>query len=1512
MVLLVPACRWKKISLLACCLVALSFTFAHLSHLDTSRTGNPAPVGNPVVPRLADGTTWYRLGWWEFWMDDFEGLSGSPSTNFAEESVTGGGTLNWDYDNGSSDMVEFHGDGNSGPIWNPDYEEGEIKSRAALPWVPYDNHRIRFWTEIEGNYAQLEIGVEDGNTGEHQELDTLSESDSDAMHEYDLSSYHIDGAKFRVIFRFRARTDSDLVRVDKVHIPAPEFILVEAGSDPRDETQDQTIVCYITPTLTNWDDSDSTYVRLLYDIDPTHVNPHNITGTRLDDQRFQFTIPHADFDWDETVYYHASYCEPSWNWRNSTPDAEFDGTETQPPAVSQGASNGNPVAYDTDKGLTFTVTDGQSGVDANTLILEYADNAALDGSATIDYSDPSFTYVGTTASVTIPATGHVYDRVYYQLRVADNLGNLRQSPVWDCAVTDGDAPEVTPDGANGDPVEFNADKVLSFTIQDANPSYHPAGLDASSLELAFADNPGFAGETTLTDTAFSNPSGTTWEVAIPATGHAAGDTIYWNLTASDLAGNSLTTTTTTFAVEDTQAPSVTPAGSNANSVEYTEPKVLSFTVSDGNPAHGPAGIDVSTFALEYADEATFASPTSVGAGSFSNPAGDTWEVTIPATGHAYPRVYFRLRVNDTEDNEYTTAPASWNCAVTDADAPDVTPAAANANPVAYYESKQLTFTIVDPNQTYGPAGVDATSLSLEVDDNAGLTSPTTLDAAEFTNVGGNDWQVTVPETVVAHEAVYYRLTVEDNGGATYETDPVASSPVTDDRAPHYAFASVQDEFTLDGLPGEISYDENAVVAFTITEPGDASGFPATYAGNAELYYVVSSPGSPPNDGTAANADGPQVPVNWNDIERTGGTVRFQIPESAYISGNRVWFWLNLTDAATPGNQNSSFETSLQYFDVVDKIAPTLTLPAFANVQYDQDQTLAYQISKEPNEGSVINRFRVYYRRNDPAVNQFQYDGALEYVASNWTGILNAISGTTAAPWEAGVQLVFGHGPTAYNFQWGDTFYLFFEVRDAAGNVGTGSGQFTIVDETAPVVTPDAGNADGTLFTANKHLSLNVIDPAYPQSAGIQNVYLYIKNGSNTVSTTPGSYDAVYSFASPAAAGGNYTFEVFTNAERYWRDLEKIAYMFVVRDKAGRTTSTPVQVFTIHQAITATYLNPAGLAPGGTIYTNRSSLQLHVNLSFSCPAWYSVDGGTLLPLAVLTGTERAATLAFTQEKAYTLRCYYFSTEQEHAVTITIIYDLTPPVTVPNLRVSYGNGFIRVDWDPLEGAGIRYRLYRSLSPNSTGTCVAGAEGDFAGTGYTDFNVERGQRYYYHVVATDQAGNQSPVRTVEGRMTFPSWVYLVIVAGIVAVVLGIVVKARSGRERRLITKTLEKTPEGREIEQEEVQTFAKAARKKKQAQGKTPEDSEGAKWTTITSLRKPEPKGRGSKTLDPRTYWRQEGASLVQQAVFKERSGEVVDAIRRYELLARSAARVENDQLRRIAETRIQALLQALSAR
>ncbi|MHA1733285.1 MAG: hypothetical protein ACTSU5_15160 [Promethearchaeota archaeon] len=1069
---------------------------------------------------------------------------------------------------------------------------------------------------------------------------------------------------------------------------------------------------------------------------------------------------------------------------------------------------------------------------------------------------------------------------------------------------------------NGPTYEYDASVGIRLHIVPANYSLNRSS--PLSVRLYYTND---AGDTDLANAQIAvpwpsgSPGNYNYTFTISNTFTEWGKDLRYKMSydSSGTGSNWINSSVFDLGITDTQQPSTLNEGSgNTDSVNYNETKFLNFTIRDDSASLHPSDIDSSTLELQYSiNDAGFGSPTTLGSAYFTSRGDHQWRVPIVESAYSWgDTVYYRVRVSDNAGNGPRTFSSS-SFTITDNFNPHFLSREENFSGAVGYEDD------VSINITASDWAADASNLSqvlLFVRNGSAPThsgaQPTGSTVLVVNSTNPFNQVTTKVEFIInstclsAKYDLYWVVWMVDRAGREVEGSGLfaGSFTVQDLVPPEVRFDYYQEE-DKDGFPGQVSYDEGVYVYFTFTEPEDGLGFSALADYSLRLYYNVTgeSDPQPQNASAADNPNDPIYPIGWFIDPGKGGQLSFYIPETLFTINQRVWFWVNASDAH-PNNATSFVAVGLQNFTVVDKNAPVFQDIVANDVSYYQDQTVTFKLTKGT-EGCTIHNFTVFIDNNS-GVSNTVFDTYISYNSTNWTTpYVVEVNGK----WELQVSITFLHDDPTLMFRYGETYYLFFQAFDDLHNQRNLTRSFHILDQRLPVASASTENSYGTVFSDNKLVKVTTHDPDYSEgfSSGISTVRLYLKNGSDTVSTS--DYHESQTYSGPSPSGGTFEFSIFTNGEKYWATFEKISIIFVITDAAGNSYITPVQTFKIDVTVTATVVSPAGMNDETTYYTNQTDFTVSISLNFPCAAWYSLDDGPVKAIDPSEETTRQFSVSLSGEGTHTIRFYYYIQDTEHAKVYTVVYDVTPPRAVTIFKAVVSGKSIVLTWDAVQDAQpVRYVIYKSTSEGTLGECVAGCDETLTTTTFQDFAIQTGHTYYYTIIVVDSAGNISQATTISLGVPLPTWIWFVAIGAAVAGLVGIVVKVRASHNRSVLADAFVKAPEVDEtLDEEDISAFVQAARSRKQV-GTAPKEAaaEGG-WTSITMGHAV--KQKTTRRLSRIQYWKKEGGKLISQAMAKEKLGEIQAAIRRYEIIERSAHRTNNVELQALARNKILELAQ-----
>ena len=324
--------------------------------------------------------------------------------------------------------------------------------------------------------------------------------------------------------------------------------------------------------------------------------------------------------------------------------AQSDSITLDATAPTTGQSGGGPAWRKVDTTVTFSPTDGGSGMSGGSAKTEYSTNGGTTWTT------------GASLTITADATGHTTDGVHtISYRSTDAIGNLEATKTT--TVNMDTAPPVTAQTGGGS-TWHNADTTVTFTPTDGG-----SGMSGGS-----------AGTWYSTDGGAHWTAGTSATVHVDAVGHTADGVHTISYYSTDAIGNAETTRSTTVNV-DTQAP--TTGVSGADALWHKTDVGLTLTPVDA----GPAGMSGGPAKTEY-----------------STNGGASWSTGTSVTVHADAALHstdgsntVTWRSTDAAGNTETPAPTAT--VLIDTTAPATTPSGADA---AWHDSDvSVTFSALD-------------------------------------------------------------------------------------------------------------------------------------------------------------------------------------------------------------------------------------------------------------------------------------------------------------------------------------------------------------------------------------------------------------------------------------------------------------------------------------------------------------------------------------------------------------------------------------------------------------------------------------------------------------------------------------------------------------------------------------------------------------------------------------------------------------------------------------------------
>ncbi len=272
---------------------------------------------------------------------------------------------------------------------------------------------------------------------------------------------------------------------------------------------------------------------------------------------------------------------------------------------------------------------------------------------------------------------------------------------------------------------------------------------------------------------------------------------------------------------------------------------------------------------------------------------------------------------------------------------------------------------------------------------------------------------------------------------------------------------------------------------------------------------------------------------------------------------------------------------------------------------------------------------------------------------------------------------------------GEDFYFFVRSMDENGNL-YGKSE-TVMCKYLAMPTVTVSNASGG------------VSVKWANSNGADKYTVYRKLSSDSFWKNLGSFDAqTLSFKDTSVSSGKtYTYKVvssngeFNSAEAVSSSLK---YLAVPEISSVATAST---------GITVKWKKVSGVS-GYYIYRKTEDGEFsRIKTALSTATSYTDTGAKKGVIYV-----------------YTIKAYSGSAKSASAAYTNAVRLTAPKVTAAN-----GNGYIKISWDTVKGAGS-YRVYRKASGESGWTSLGNASS--SETSYKDTTVKSGTKYYYTVKA------------------------------------------------------------------------------------------------------------------------------------------------------------------------------------
>ncbi|MBD3351427.1 MAG: hypothetical protein GF364_08065 [Candidatus Lokiarchaeota archaeon] len=936
------------------------------------------------------------------------------------------------------------------------------------------------------------------------------------------------------------------------------------------------------------------------------------------------------------------------------------------------------------------------------------------------------------------------------------------------------------------------------------------------------------------------------------------DELHYFVKVTDNAGHSVSTTPTYISINDNDAPDLYEYPSNEDDQNYLEDNYLLFDVSEPIDA---SGLDTANLQLTYGTDPTLSSgTTTIGYDSVN---GDTYNFTIPESDYGGDTTfYYQLDGQDFASNTFQTTIKSFD--VIDLEPPSLSLNAENysLNPY-YYEKVYLEFVSDDVGGGAGPYSSGFDNISMYVNNG---TSPLTSWESSIQilgeDLGSNTYRFNIDSIhLSARDNLYWLASAIDVGG-NYQ-NMTGNFQVYDDVIPSIKFSSIS--------PGsEIDHSVDADVYFEIEEELGGSGFELS-SDSLQVFYKIGSEPSDALDGTALSC--PET------LDPYAGTFRCEIPESFFAYTERVYYWGNLTDRS--GNSNTTFDAgNVRYFDVIDITAPNIVVDSvsFDDNSYQLDKDINFTVT-EPSDSSLMNSATLYWALENPSVSSTpgNHDGSRSILVSGTGGYENITILTSEI---TGI--------------YGEKIYFVIEAVDNENNKKTTLiYYFTISDNIAPDIDQGSKNTLDMLNDRGKTFTVEVWDPDYPTSSGIESITIYYRIDNDDVGTAGDKHDGTLS---PSIAimrsRSEYEIELTPEVSYDWENESVIWYIISVTDIKGNEYLTTKQSFSVFDGFDVIFTSPAIADENEQdYYYNTSQITLSVTSEVICDKWYELDGQDFM-IMPHTGLNFQVVLTDLTEGYHNITVYYFNSL--YYQVLEFYMDFTIPNPATSLTTSMFGSYISISWVPPNDADslTSYQVWRKRG-NRDWEKIATTE--ISATQYLDTDVAKGNTYEYKVITVDRAGNMSDFSTTVSMSTgLPSWITFIIIIGAAAVGIGVFQLVKFIRKDKSLRDLGELSQDERseffDAEESKNQDYdvSQSSKSSKKIKPKSDEEELFADTSEIKEelWQQVDWKSKAVYMDKVTKQWKKNVEEISKEALKYELKGDLAHALQLYKLAARAA--------------------------
>lgn len=1416
-----------------------------------------------ISPIMSVSDPFNKSNLFNIFSEDFE--TNEYDVNF-DEYIINGGTITMEKDV-QDDYVEIKG-----------YDQPFIERTEEIsliynqPISEFHIGTIYFDYTFNDNWGNSQLHLEVTNGDTNNSIWSVDTSGSGSAKVEIPKAYSLD-PDFNFHFYFTGRTDLDYATLDDIILETYEFAVEEKSGDPVDVYQDQDLSVFIYPGFSDLGTWHTDNVTCRYNINSADMSSATELNASETSNNFTFTIPQTEYSSYEIIYYQFSISSSSEGVRSSD-IFSFETSDGIAPSISNVITN--KTTYYNDVLLTCDIEDDTQGVglDSITLYFGFSENPTSADTVinTINGSIPSsggnFHFIIDASYISAREENN-----YYTINATDSAGNSGYVN-GNFTVSDDIPPNIQfiQTNASGSGIENN--KSLKITYNITEP-WDGIGLNPLTINLSYSINAPPASS--------SDRDGIVWISEFPPTLNGGlvnftldesiydnGDTIYFYVNASDLAGNHNCSypIVQSVSVIDTLAPSVVNWSSNSDPTSYNVSKTLYFTI---NEPLGGSGIDNNSLILYFEVGGSWSSPIAIEK-NITKFGGDI-SFTINENNYTYGDiVQYQLNVSDLEGNKYSSAIGQFY--VGDLFAPQLSWSSYNNSNPQYYQDFNITFWMREDGagSHFSTAELFVKNSSAEWIDAIQIFKTNRTSVYDLSGLVYIEFEVNASITYARWE-LDWKLEVYDI--ANNYNNITGSIRIRDEVLPNMIYLG------NNGTNDEFEYYDNAEISFSISEPIQGSGF-NTDGSNITLYYKT---GSAPSN--AGDIEG-EFSVKESIISDFGGTYTFIISESVFYYGIDVYFWINASDIQK--NENTTFSNVIT-LKIIDTVIPLIELDTSFNeqeVSYHLDKTIRYNTT-EFIDSSQLKNATLYWRKGVAPTTSIYED----YLERPLSGV-----GGSFSDWDLSrINL---------SFQYGDEIFFIIVIYDNAGNsITSTSNSFIITDTVNPEYIEDSDNTDDWTYRTNKVLNFTVFDPDYGNSSGIASIRLYYKAGSGVSSSNYDNFTDV-AIGDITLFSNYYLMTVYLNETLYHKDSShRIYYIIRITDIEGNSRDSNTNSFIIYPEVynLATVQGPENqewLGDGDVSFSFDLYLETDIRIEINGTEHFTDPDVVFYDDVIQLNIEGEYIINFTflDGKSYRVFRFYL--------------DLYPPEKISGINFKlFGFEVVEFTWEEpsgIDGDSV-YKIYRSSSADFEigeetylGEVKAGEPLSFE-----DNSIEAGKTYYYKVVAIDRVGHISEASD-EIKVEVPANI-LVPIIGLI-VVGAIVGIAGAGIYKHSVNKKREKL-------------FSQVDLKKLDEDFDF-EDKMGPKevqWTEIKTKAAPKPEPiiqengfefDGQIPVTPTAnYWQNKMGHLLSQAAQFEQENEYGDALKVYSLLIRMAKRKNQMNLRSKLQAKVEKIYQNISS-